>query len=38
MLSKAREKIVSNDANMPNEMIREMGSLDLASKKFTGNL
>lgn len=39
MLSKPREKIVSNDAKMPNEMIREMGSLDLArNKKFTGNL
>lgn len=37
--SKPREKIMSNDAGMPSEMVSEMGSLDLArNKKVIGNL
>lgn len=39
MSLKPREKIVSNDAKRPNEMMSEMGSLDLArNKKVIGHL
>lgn len=35
---KASEKIVSNDVKTPNEIMSEMGSLDLGKNKVIDNL